>query len=92
MKPPIHGRKPLGIILGAKRMRTKELPHVCLSGVNMDSILHQAVHDGIRCGVPSEQGMPFSQRMLHAKQHRAVTVTLLHQIEKEMRLVRAEIC
>ena len=88
MKPLIHGRKPLGIILGPKRMRTEEFPHVCLSGVDLDSILHQAVHDGIRCGVPSEQGMLLPQRMLRAKQHRAVGVTLLHQIEKKMRFVR----
>ncbi len=27
-------------ILWAKRMRTKELPHVCLFGVDMDSNLH----------------------------------------------------
>ena len=89
MKPLIHERKPLGIILGAKRMRAEKLPHVCLAGVDLDGILHQTIHDGVGCGVSAEQCMPLPHGMLCAEQHGTVPVAAFHQIEKEMRFIRA---
>ena len=89
MKPLIHERKPLWVILGAKWVRAEKLPHICLACVYLDGILYQTVHDGVGCCVSAEQSMPFPYGMLCAEQYRTVPVTAFHQIEKEMRFVRA---
>ena len=68
-------------------MRTKELSHIRLPGVDMDGILHQTIHDGIGIGISAEQNVPFLHGMLGAKKRGTLPVAPLHQVKQEMRLV-----
>ena len=71
-------------------MRAEQPPHVCLSRVDSDGILDDAVEDGLGCGVAAEAGVPLARRVLRAEERGVEAVAAFDQLEHEMRLRRRE--